>query len=96
MASGEKIRKIAQTAAKIVAGPIGLVVFSPWIPKTGEGFVVWVSLLVVLLIVAVIAMILTASKHEGYWYLITGLNPNKIGLSDAVQRKSCLLVLKQE
>ena len=29
-------------------------------------------------------------------YLITELNPYKIGLSDAVQRKSCLLVLNQE
>jgi len=29
-------------------------------------------------------------------YLITGLNPNKIGLTDAVGRKSCCRLSKQE
>jgi hypothetical protein len=63
----EKIREVAVKALTIVVGLIGLVVFGPWIPGTGEGFVVWLGLLAAVFIVGGIIVIVQFPKHKGYW-----------------------------
>ena len=59
MTLGEKIRKVARTAWIILLGLVGYVVFGPWMPQTGTGFLVWACLLFGMIFVGLIILIIT-------------------------------------
>jgi hypothetical protein len=61
---GAIIRKVVRTAGIIVLGIVGYVVFGPWVPKTGNGFIVWACLLFGLIFVGIIVGIMTG-KYSG-------------------------------